>query len=280
MESFFLAETLKYAHLLFSPDHFLHKSDYVYSTEGHLLRPLGRRWNTTWNTTTTSGTCASDFAGEGVEAQREGGRGDSGGKRGGKRGGTRGGTRDAARAAKRRKVLGDAVAEINTWPSKLARTCDRIGGREVLAGLYSAPGRGTCHMRERGYFDERTSRGAFAKASALLTREGKGKTVASTTRSIIGGSVNNIAAVGLALKQVLHGVVAKLVAAGESSEAVSEAVASAQIALAATVAAEVDAEAEAEVEAEVEAEAEAEAEAEVEAEAEAKGAEIFDPNAL
>ena len=129
----------------------------------------------------------------------------------------------------------------------MGRTCDRIGAREVLAGAYAAPGRGTCEMRERAYFDGRSSRGAFAKASALLTREGKTKTTASATSNggatlgaMLGAaSVNNIAAVGLdALKDLLHGVVAKVIAAGGSSEAVASAIESVQIEAAAADAAE------------------------------------------
>lgn len=37
MPSFFLAETCKYLYLLFSPDHWLHSENYVFSTEGHLI---------------------------------------------------------------------------------------------------------------------------------------------------------------------------------------------------------------------------------------------------
>ncbi len=33
METFFLAETLKYLYLLFDRDHFLHKGDYIFTTE-------------------------------------------------------------------------------------------------------------------------------------------------------------------------------------------------------------------------------------------------------
>jgi len=38
MESFFLAETLKYLYLLFSPKTYISLDDYVYNTEAHPLR--------------------------------------------------------------------------------------------------------------------------------------------------------------------------------------------------------------------------------------------------
>ncbi len=37
METFFLAETLKYLYLLFDRDHFLHKGDYIFTTEVRLF---------------------------------------------------------------------------------------------------------------------------------------------------------------------------------------------------------------------------------------------------
>lgn len=46
MESFFLAETLKYLYLLFSEDDLVPLEKYVFNTEAHLLsiRGYGRRW--------------------------------------------------------------------------------------------------------------------------------------------------------------------------------------------------------------------------------------------
>jgi hypothetical protein len=37
MDSFFLAETLKYLYLLFDFDNFVHQKDYTFNTEAHLF---------------------------------------------------------------------------------------------------------------------------------------------------------------------------------------------------------------------------------------------------
>src|SRR5690242_17426067 len=37
MESFFLAETLKYLYLLFDEDNFVNKNPYTFNTEGHII---------------------------------------------------------------------------------------------------------------------------------------------------------------------------------------------------------------------------------------------------
>lgn len=43
MESFFLAETLKYLYLLFTPDHWMNKENYVFTTEAHPI-PVDQKW--------------------------------------------------------------------------------------------------------------------------------------------------------------------------------------------------------------------------------------------
>ena len=45
MESFFLSETLKYLSLLFDDDSFVHRGNYVFTTEAHLL-PVRAAWQT------------------------------------------------------------------------------------------------------------------------------------------------------------------------------------------------------------------------------------------
>ena len=42
MESFFLAETLKYLYLLFTPDHWISSGEWVFNTEAHPLLPLAQ----------------------------------------------------------------------------------------------------------------------------------------------------------------------------------------------------------------------------------------------
>jgi ER degradation enhancer, mannosidase alpha-like 1 len=43
MESFFLAETLKYLYLLFDEDNFVNKNPYTFNTEGHIF-PLRKEF--------------------------------------------------------------------------------------------------------------------------------------------------------------------------------------------------------------------------------------------
>jgi mannosidase alpha-like ER degradation enhancer 2 len=43
MESFFLAETLKYAYLLFAPPETLDLDEVVFNTEAHRIRPTWRQ---------------------------------------------------------------------------------------------------------------------------------------------------------------------------------------------------------------------------------------------
>lgn len=43
MESFFLAETLKYLYLLFDEDNFVNTNPYTFNTEGHII-PLSKYW--------------------------------------------------------------------------------------------------------------------------------------------------------------------------------------------------------------------------------------------
>jgi mannosidase alpha-like ER degradation enhancer 2 len=57
MESFFLAETLKYLFLLFDVDHWFHSEQYVFNTEGHPIPfkfdAISRSWRDVRTTTTT-----------------------------------------------------------------------------------------------------------------------------------------------------------------------------------------------------------------------------------
>ncbi|KAJ1488277.1 hypothetical protein T484DRAFT_1783856 [Baffinella frigidus] len=45
MDSYFLAETLKYLYLLFSPNHWMRKQPHVFNTEGHPLPVLALMQN-------------------------------------------------------------------------------------------------------------------------------------------------------------------------------------------------------------------------------------------
>ena len=169
MESFFLAETLKYAFLLFDPEHFLHKSDYLYTTEGHLLRPVltavDTAIDTNDNATRRQSTPKEANATRTTKAKR------------------------LTRAVRRRReVLRNAVKEISAWP-RVGATCERVSAQEVLAGVYAVPGRGTCHRDEAAYFPAPAAAGRyFAKATKALTKQGLGNTSAFSAVSALAKS--------------------------------------------------------------------------------------------